>query len=76
MKDNKENGTILDRLKVIKLGSNKYSDLVEYVYSHHSGDHGPYQAYIPRGQVKALELKEGLMYRIKTVKIGRQVSLG
>lgn len=33
------------------------------------GTHGPYEAFIPKGQTDRLQLKVGYLYRIKTAKI-------
>lgn len=66
--DNRENGTILDRLLVIKIWSDNKQDFIKYIYSHDSGEHGPYTAYVPKGQIARLGLKEGSMYRIVTKK--------
>lgn len=71
----RETGTTLNNLKVISLGQNSKHDLIAYTYRHESGEHGPYQAFVPRGNIERLGLEAGKMYRIRTAKINRQISL-
>ena len=69
MKPNKESGTTLDMLRVLSLKSNNSKDFITYQYEWKSGNHGPYEAYIPKGQTNRLGLKVGYLYRIETSKI-------
>lgn len=55
---NRTEGTTLDRLVVIKIWSDNKQDFIRYIYSHESGEHGPYTAYVPKGQIARLGLQE------------------
>jgi hypothetical protein len=66
---NKTNGTTLNQLKVLKIGQNSKSDTIVYTYEHLSGTHGPYSAYVPKGNLEKLGIKVGKMYRVRTAKV-------
>ena len=65
----RDNGTTLNNLKVLKIGQNSKHDTIVYVYAHESGEHGPYNAFIPRGNLERLGIKVGNIYRVRTAKI-------
>lgn len=73
---NKEHGTILDRLVVIKIWSDNKKDYIRYIYSHDSGEHGPYTAYVPKGQIVRLGLQERNNVSYHHEKNCRKISLG
>lgn len=55
---NNKKGVVLDKLKVIQVWSDSFKGNIRYYFEHNTGEHGPYEAYIPKGQAKALRLQE------------------